>query len=159
MAQLDYNAENHEPMQDFTPVPAGNYVAWIISSEMKDTNAGDGQYLQLEWEIIQGEFKGRYLYSRLNIDNPNKKAEEIALRELSSVCRAVGKLRVADSVELHQVPCSLKVILEPRKDKPGENNNAIKGYKSVNESTTAGASSDDSSEKSADKSAPPWKKK
>ena len=39
-------------------------------------------------------------------------AQEIALRELSAICHAVGKLRVADTDELHSIPMKVTLGIE-----------------------------------------------
>ena len=62
-------------------------------------------------------------------------AVEIAQRELNSICHAVGKLRVADTQELHAVP--VKVTLGVDKD----GRNVARGYKPASGGTTADATS------------------
>jgi hypothetical protein len=54
------------------------------------------------------------IWSRLNLDNP--KAVEIARRDLSAICRAVGVLTPGDSSELHDLPLVLEHLaaLYPR---------------------------------------------
>ena len=128
MANLDgYNAEEYQPLDTFEPIPAGEYRAVATDSEMRSTKGGSGSYLQVVWELLEGDFKGRKLWSRLNLDNPNRTAVEIAQRELSSICRAAGILRPKDSAELHGIPVLLKVGVEKRSD-TGELQNRIKGY-------------------------------
>lgn len=132
MANLDgYDANVHEPMGDFTPLPKGEYRAIAVESEMKATKAGTGQYLQIEWQVVAGDYNERKLWSRLNLDNPNEKAVEIAQRELSSICRAVGVMKPKNSEELHDKPLLLSVDVEERNDKPGEFSNRIKGYDAI----------------------------
>ena len=81
MANLNgFDANTVDPATDFEPLPAGKYLAVITDSEMKPTKAGTGSYLQIVWELIDGDFKGRKLWSRLNLDNPNATAVEIAQR-------------------------------------------------------------------------------
>jgi hypothetical protein len=126
----DFDATTHEPLNHFDPVPAGTYRAMAIASENKPTRAGTGHYLEIMWEIIEGEYQGRRLWSRLNLDHPNEETVKFALRELSSICRALGVLRPRDSTELHNKPLLLRVAVKPRKDN-GELANFIKGYESV----------------------------
>lgn len=128
MASLSgFNAAEVEPSKGFEPLPAGKYLAMIVNSELKPTQAGTGEYLKLEFEIIDGEFKGRKLFANLNLDNPNAQAVQIARAELSAICRAVNVLQPKDSVELHNLPLVLKVGMEKRKD-TNELQNRIKGY-------------------------------
>jgi hypothetical protein len=131
MANLaGYNAANHEPMSEFTLMPDGEYRAIATESEFKATKQGNGEYLQITWEFIDEPYRKRKTWSRLNLMNPNATAVEIAQRELSSICRAVGILTPKDSSELHGRPIILKIGHETRKDN-GEVSNRIKGYASV----------------------------
>jgi hypothetical protein len=101
MAALNFNAAKVEPQQSFDALPPGRYEVIISESEMKDTKAGTGQYLQLTWTVVGGQHEGRKLWSRLNLVNPNATAVSIAERELSAICHCVGILVPQDSEELH----------------------------------------------------------
>ena len=128
MTELNFDANDVEPQGDFTPIPAGDYLAVIVESEMKLTKSGGGTMLVLTFEIIEGEHEKRRLWARLNLINPSKQAVEIARSELSSICRAVGVFAPYDSQELHNLPILLRVGLVKRADN-GELTNAIKGYR------------------------------
>src|SRR5262245_52807200 len=128
MADLrGFDANQVEPSSDFEPIPAGKYLAVITESEMKPNKAGTGHYLQLTFQVIDGPYKGRNLWARLNLDNPNAQAVQIARAELSAICRAVGVLAPNDSVELHNLPLVIHVKCKKRED-TGELGNEIKGY-------------------------------
>jgi hypothetical protein len=130
MANLNgFDANTVEPTSDFEPIPAGKYLAVITESEMKPNKAGTGSYLQLTFEVIEGPYKGRYLWARLNLDNPNTTAVTIARAELSAICRAVGVLAPKDSVELHNLPLVIHVKCKKRDD-TGDVTNEVKGYSS-----------------------------
>ncbi|MFQ5732749.1 MAG: DUF669 domain-containing protein [Planctomycetaceae bacterium] len=127
MATLNFNAHEVEPSTDFEPIPAGKYLAVITESEFKPTKSGNGSYLQFTFEILDGEHKGRHLWARLNLDNPNQTAVKIARGELSAICRAVGVMAPNDSVELHNLPLVVTVRCKKRAD-TGDITNEIKGY-------------------------------
>jgi hypothetical protein len=128
MANLHgFDANQVEPTTNFEPLPAGKYLAVITDSEEKPTKAGTGHYLQLTFEIMEGPHQGRNVWARLNLDNPNPKAVEIARAELSAVCRAVGVLAPTDSVELHNLPLVIHVKCKKRED-TDEVTNEIRGY-------------------------------
>lgn len=128
MANLSgFDANRVEPSTDFDPLPAGKYLAVITESEMKPTKAGTGSYLQLTFEIIDGPHKARRVWARLNLVNGNESTVKIARAELSAVCRAVGVLAPADSVELHNLPLVITVKCKKRTD-TDEITNEIKGY-------------------------------
>ena len=148
MADLNgFDAHNVDPAADFEPIPAGRYLAAISESETKPTKAGTGHYLQLTFEILDGEYKGRLLWARLNMDNPNAVAVKIAKAELSAICRAVGVMQPRDSVELHNLPLIVNVRLK-RRDDTGELANEIKGYAPREPNATAPAQ--------AGSDTPPW---
>jgi len=128
MANLNgFDANEVEPNAPLEAIPAGKYMAAITDSEMKATKTGNGSYLQLTFTIVEGEHKGRILWARLNLNNPNATAVKIARGELSAVCRAVGVMRPRDSVELHNIPLVITVKVKKRQD-TGELTNEIKGY-------------------------------
>ncbi len=137
MATLSgFDASQVEPTDEFEAIPAGKYPAVITDSEFKETKAGTGTYLQLAFEIIDGEHKGRLLWSRLNLDNPNETAVKIAQQELSAICRAVDVLTPQDSSELHNVPLVIHVRCRKRPD-TDEITNEIRGYSALQQQPAA----------------------
>jgi hypothetical protein len=128
MADLrGFDANQIDPASDFDPIPAGKYVAAIIASEMKPTKAGTGQFLELTFQVLEGDYKNRLLWTRLNLDNPNATAVQIARAELSAICRAVGVMAPNDSAELHDLPLVINVRCK-RRDDTGDIVNEIKGF-------------------------------
>jgi hypothetical protein len=127
MVGLNFDAHTVDPSADFETIPAGKYEAVITDSEEKPTKSGAGSYLQLTLQITDGDYRGRFLWARLNLDNPNKTAVKIARAELSSICRAVGVMTPRDSSELHNLPLVITVKCKKR-DETGELTNEIKGY-------------------------------
>lgn len=124
---LGFDANTVEPSVALEALPAGKYLAMIVDSSMRQNKAGTGQYLEMVFQILEGEYKGRQLWARLNLVNPNETAMKIAQGELSAICRAVGVMTPGDSVELHNLPLVVKVKLKKRAD-TGELSNEIKGY-------------------------------
>ena len=122
-----FDANEVEPVVDFEPIPEGEYVAIVTASEEKPTKSGNGTYLELTFQVIEGEYKERLLWSRLNLDNPNPLAVKMAKGHLSAICRAVGVMTPNDPVELHDLPLLITVKCKKREDN-GEMTNVIKGY-------------------------------
>lgn len=108
-----FNANEQKEMTNFEPLPAGEYLARIVESEVKPTSAGTGHYLQLVFQIMSPGFDTRKVFNNLNLDNPNPKAVDIANRELGAICKAVGKPVIQDSVELHGLPMTIKLKITP----------------------------------------------
>lgn len=140
---LNFDARTVQPstgQQD--AIPAGWYNVVIDDSEMKPTKDTTGAMLVLSFKVLDGQFAGRKLFSRLNLRNNNAQAVEIAYKDLSAICHAVGVMQVQDSAELHAKPMKVKVSLRParqeRNDATGEvtnyeASNDIKAYKNINE--------------------------
>ena len=124
MAQLGqtFDANSVPPADDFQPLPVGDYRVEIVQSEMRTTKDGNGQYLWLEMQILDGEYANRKIWDRLNLMNANQQAVDIAQRTLSSICHATGKITVDDSEELHQIPFIAKARLVPDKARGGVQN-------------------------------------
>jgi hypothetical protein len=128
MANLgNFDATQVAPNEPFEVIPGGKYPVQIVQSEMRPTKDGGGQYLWLEEEIIDGEYKGRKLWDRLNLTNNNAHAVEIAQRTLSAICHAVGQLHVTDSEALHFKPMIATVRVKPAKG-DYDASNEIRGY-------------------------------
>lgn len=127
MAQLNFNAANVEPATPMDVLPAGKYLCMAIASELKPTKQGGGEYLQITFEVLDGQFKGRKIFERMNIRNSNKTAEDIAQRALSALCHAVGVIELADSDQLHNKPVVLDVGIDPAKGDYSATNR-VKGY-------------------------------
>lgn len=132
MSLLDgFDADKVEILDDFAPLPAGWYLGMIEHGEEKTTKAGTGKYLELKFQVLQEGFKGRLLWDRLNLDNPNQKAVAIARSTLSKICKSVG-IAVPEQVErLYNKPLLIKVVQRPKHNSPGEFSNEIKDYKAA----------------------------
>jgi hypothetical protein len=117
-----FDASAVEPSNGYDVLPPGKYLGHIVTSELRVTKDGAGQYLYLELDILEGQYAGRKLFDRLNLINANPDAVQIAQKTLSSICRAVGKLQVSNSEQLHLIPMILDVRVRPPKGAYGESN-------------------------------------
>ncbi len=130
MANLaGFNADEVPEQQSFDALPKGVYPCVATESEMKPTKKGDGEYLQFTFEVLDGPGKGRKLWARMNVRNPNPTAQDIGQRELGAFCRAVGVPRPNDSAELHNLPVLLHVDTEL--DDRQREGNTIKKYEAI----------------------------
>lgn len=109
MAGFQFNAEEHQPLDGFEVMPAGDYMASIVESEIKPAKSGQSTYLELVWEILDGEFKERRVWHRIMITHSSSKAVAMGKRKLSSVCHALGVLQLSDSTELHEIPTLIRI--------------------------------------------------
>ena len=158
MANLNnFDANNVDPSVALDPIPAGKYIAVITETEMKPTKAGGGKYLQATFQIIDGDYKGRLVWARLNLENKSEMTVKIARGELSAICRAVGVMAPKDSIELHNIPLEINVGLKKRDDN-GEFTNVIKGYTKKGGNGGGGAAGARALASVGPGSTPPWKR-
>lgn len=123
MAKLNFNVTETPQTSNNGPKPAGDYTMQVINSDMRDTKSGTGQYLWLEFDILDGPARGRF-WDRLNLVNDNPKTVEIANRQLSAICSALGIVALDDSERLHLKP--LRVQLKVTESRDGTLQNSAK---------------------------------
>ena len=110
MDLTSFNINEVEPMGTFEPLPADWYKCVISAAEQRDTKAMDGSYLMLTIEVIEGSYQGRKIFDRLNLQNKNPVAVDIARRSLASIAKAVG-VDPQDSADLIDIPLMVKVAV------------------------------------------------
>ncbi len=159
MANLSgFDASTIPEQQEFSALPEGDYVVIATSSEMKPTKSGNGSYLQFTLEVLDGPCKGRKIFDRMNMINPNQTAVDIGQRSLAALCRAVGVIKPQDSAELHNKPflCSVIVEVDDRK----REGNVVKKYQAVTGAVpqTAPAFGTTAPAATAAPAAAPWRK-
>ena len=133
MAEFSFTTDGIEAPSDpanYEVIKEGMYKAMILSSEVRLTKAGTGEMIELTWEIQEGPYASRKIWDRLNIKNPNPKAEEIAQRDLAAICRSFGKVGITDTEELHDKLAMIKVVVRPPSNGYMESNE-IKAYAPV----------------------------
>jgi hypothetical protein len=113
MAQLmggGFNAALVKPEQGSSALPLGKYPVVITASDVKPTKGGDGFYVEVSLEIIEGEHKGQSGAMRFNLYNNNDTTRKIAEAQLSAVCHVIGQLDpFEDTNALHGRPFVVEV--------------------------------------------------
>ena len=131
MAFLHFDSTQVEPQAPMECIPAGLYHAVITDSDIGMTKSGSGQVLKLTWKITDGQFAGRLVWDRLNIQNANPMAEEIAQRQLSTLCRAANVLKLEDTSQLHNIPLQIRVAIRVDKTGQYQDYNEVKDYRPI----------------------------
>jgi len=157
MASFSFDASQVAPQESFSPIPAGNYTAQVIESEIKPTKSGTGQMLTLRWQVLDGEYKNRIVFDRINIVNQNPTAEQIGQRQLSAVCHAAGVLKLQDTAQLHNKPIKIKVKI--RQDAQYGDSNEVSGYDAVTGGVATAIPTQQASAPASNAATPPWQKK
>ena len=153
MALLNFDASQVAPSVPYETLPPGKYLVEITDTEMKPTKTGTGEMLQIEFTVIDGEFKNRKVWDRLCLRHSNPETVKIANANLSAICHAVGVMRPGESIELHHIP--LVISVKCKADDSGEIHNEVKSYakpESQLKQTTA------QSAVPATNTVPPWKR-
>lgn len=119
--QLNFDASRVEPSVPFEALPAGEYIVATTGAEVNPTKANDGHLLKLEHTVVEGQYKGRKIFNRLNLWNKNPQAVEIAWRDLSALCHAASVLQVATVDQLFNIPVTVKLTTDGQY-------NEVKGY-------------------------------
>jgi len=155
MALLDYEYKTADlpESQSFDPLPAGWYTAEVAAADLKDTKAGTGQYIAIQYSIIGPTHEGRVVFGNINIRNPNSVAEEIGRQQLGDLMRAIGLSAVRDTDQLIGGTCQIK--LKIRKSEEYGDSNDVSGFKAVNGSAPAPT---ENKPAATDSAKPPWAK-
>lgn len=126
MVKLNERFDASQVETGFT-IPEGDYKAVIKSSEMKESKAGN-PLIVFNFEVIDGDFKGRTLRLMCNYQHPNDIARRIADQQLAGMGEAVGKEQFTDTSELHNLPMLITV---KHSEYNGEKQNEIRKFKSL----------------------------
>lgn len=128
--KIDYDAS---PESQFDPLPSGEYLAFIADSELKTTKRGDGEYLELTYNIADGPYQGRTVWARVTLSNPNQTAVRIGQQHLAQLRHATGVLQLTDSQQLHHIPHVIRVEFQPADPSKNRNRdgNEVREYKAA----------------------------
>lgn len=132
----NFDASKVAPSEAFDVLPAGWYAARITESEVKESKSGDNM-LKLTFELDEArhpKYKGRKVWVNLNLWNQSSpKAQQviqIAQRDLSAICKAVGIAGVSNTEALHNILLAIKLKVRPASGEYDAANDVC-GYDSV----------------------------
>lgn len=95
--------------------PPEGHVVVVVAGEKKTSNNGQGAFLALTYEIIDGPFKGTRGIDRYNLWNNSAQAVQIAMGEYSALCHVCGCMQPSKTIDpLINKP--FRVIVGPGKD-------------------------------------------
>jgi len=134
MARIDFDPNAQPANEALDPLPSGWYAAQIVASEMKQSKSSSGQYLQLNFELLEQyhpQHKGRKAFERLNLINDNATVVSIARGDLTKICQSLMMMQVvSDSELLHHKPIAIKLKIRPASGEYAPSNE-ICGYDSI----------------------------
>jgi hypothetical protein len=85
-----FDPSAHEGTRDLECIPIGWSQMQIIEAELRHARNGNGCYLFVVFEILDGEYRGRKVYDQITVRNDSQQAVEIGQRMLTDVYTAVG---------------------------------------------------------------------
>ena len=135
---IPFDTHSVAPAEDFVAVPPDKYPVVVEKAEVKTTKKGDGHYIELTLTILDGQYKNRKVWDRINIHNPNAQCVEIGLRSLAALGQAIGLASISATEQLINQVCIAHV-----KVKDGSNEvrtySAVQGYVSPSQPVTQAA--------------------
>lgn len=126
-SNINFDANTVAPNTRPDPLPNGEYTAIITESEVAPTANGKGKLLKLEFQVTEGEYKGRKAWAQLCVQHENEQTQKIAQGQLSAICHATGVLKLQNSSQLHGIPLRIRTVVT--KSAGYDPKNEIKGYK------------------------------
>lgn len=137
----------------YEALPAGWYTATINGAEIKQTKSGTGRYIAVRYDITGPSYQGRVIFSNLNIENANPKAEEIGRQQLRSLMEAIGLANLADTDQL--LGGNLKIKLKVEKSEEYGDRNQVAAFSRLEGAAPKVAPAAKPAAAAAS-SAPPW---
>jgi len=129
MYDLPFRASDYEPSEGFTPVPAGDYQVMVVDANIDLTRNQESHLFKVTYQVTEGEFVNRKLWSQHNIDHRNPEAQNIARREVSALAHAINRPDAERMQDYLHGRCQVSVVI--RQDEGYDPKNVIKGWKTV----------------------------
>ena len=107
------NQQGSGTKKTYEPIPANSYTLKMTRCEEKATKKGDGAYLNVTFEVVEGDHSNRLVFEKFMIDHPSAKVVEIGRDRLNKFLRSVGvKNGLADlNNDTNQVAGSLHKLV------------------------------------------------
>ncbi len=125
--------------EDFSPIPAGEYILQVTKTELSPTKDGSGKYVKVAFDIIGPSYQGRKIFANFNIQNNSAIAENIGKQQLKALVIAghvQEPLRDTDQLLGAVVKASV-TVREATEKYPASND--VKNFKPVGDAMPTGA--------------------
>ena len=125
--------------EDFSPLPAGEYILQITKTEQKKTKDGTGAYISITFDVIGPSYQGRKIFCNLNFRNNSPAAEKIGRQQLKALqlaCAIPDPFMDDQQLIGHIVKASV-TIREATEKYPASND--VKNFKPVGDAMPTGA--------------------
>jgi hypothetical protein len=131
MAVMNANLQAYDEMDDFTPIPPGEYEVEVTDSEVAIAKSSGNNMAVFQFTVLGPMFAGRKVWDRFVLSN------DIALRRLKTFAKFAGHKNcnfIKDTEELHGLRVKVKLAIEQSGDYDPKN--VIKAFKPVNGTIT-----------------------
>lgn len=117
--------------RSYDVIPPGWYNAELVDSEVKSAKSGNGEYISLQFALLDSPHANRRVFMILSLWHANADTVRIANQQRMELLTAVGRPAAQTTEELYGIPLMIK--LGVRKDPNGvyEDRNDVKGFKPV----------------------------
>ncbi len=83
------NTGAFEAVEAIKPIPNGTQASALISEAKWDEYQGV-RYINLKWEIIEGEYKGRIIFQKVKVGEADPKKRDRAIKMLGAIDANAG---------------------------------------------------------------------
>jgi len=127
LSGIDFDSIDEKFGAAFELLPCGVYDVKLTDASIRDNKAGDGTYLAITFEVIDGDHHGRKFWENLTLSHPNPVAAKIGKASLKRLIMACGLRNVESSCELLGHRLSILIGQRKRKDN-GEVINTVRAF-------------------------------
>lgn len=116
MPAFQFNSQGIDPQYGAggSQLPLGRHPVVIAKSELKPTQDGQGGFMALTLQAIDGPAKGVEHTDRLNLHNKNPETVRIANQQLSAYCAVIGVYAFQATEELHGKPFVVEIVQDAK---------------------------------------------
>jgi len=92
------------------PIPNGRYLAAATSAVRKNNKKKDGWFWEFTFTVIDGEYEGRTVAFRFNMENPSEQAVAIGRKQMKRYLEAIGNVEPNDESDMLNIAIWITVI-------------------------------------------------
>lgn len=126
MAEINVNLDELPDSEGFEPLPAGQYLLEVTSSDVTDPPAAQGIRVSIEYRVMTGPYEGRKGWDRFDTQRWAKTKNgdrQIDGSRFKLLCAAVGvQGHISDTTQLHGIPFLASATIEPANGQYGPKN-------------------------------------
>lgn len=112
-AKTSFEVDTNPP-----PIPSGTLIKSIVTEAKWADYQGD-QYINIRWDVIEGQFKGRVIFQKIRVQDTDDKKRDRAIEMLAAIdANAGGRLLATNDrptdVLMMQHLCNKPMVIRTR---------------------------------------------